>query len=121
MICENTDQKKFYITATIATLLFYFPLILSNYYYRDDFERLVSQTPGWSEYGRPFADVLAFFLSADWQWMPDSSPFFLIIALCLTIVSACLCLKIRSIPFNAVTATLLVAYLFNPFLLAAYL
>ncbi|WP_279090529.1 glucosyltransferase domain-containing protein [Bartonella apis] len=121
MICENTDQKKFYITATIATLLFYFPLILSNYYYRDDFERLVSQTPGWSEYGRPFADVLAFFLSADWQWMPDSSPFFLIIALCLTIVSACLCLKIRSIPFNAVTAALLVAYIFNPFLLAAYL
>lgn len=121
MIFKNTDQKNFCITASIATFLFYFPLILNNYYYRDDYIRLYTQTPGWSEYGRPFADVLTLFLSGDWQWLPDSAPFFLLVALFLTVVSACVSLNIRSIPFNSITAVLLVAYLFNPFLLSAYL
>ena len=120
MICDNTDQKKFLITASIATVLFYFPLVIGSYYYRDDFERLLSQKPGWSELGRPFADLLAYFLSADWQWLPDSSPFFLLVALFLTIISTCLSLKIRAIPFNATTAVLVVTYLFNPFLLSAF-
>lgn len=120
MICDNTDQKKFLITTSIATVLFYFPLVIGSYYYRDDFERLLSQKPGWSELGRPFADILAYFLSADWQWVPDSSPFFLLVALFLTIISTCLSLKIRAIPFNATTAVLVVTYLFNPFLLSAF-
>lgn len=121
MICKNTDQRNFLTTATIAALFFYFPLITGNFYYRDDFVRLVTQNPAWSEYGRPFADLLTFFLSADWQWMPDSSPFFLLVSLFLTITSACLSLKIRNVPFNATTAVLLVTYIFNPFLLSAFL
>ncbi|WP_295896173.1 glucosyltransferase domain-containing protein [uncultured Bartonella sp.] len=121
MLGKNTDQRKFLTTATIATLVFYFPLLMGSYYYRDDFERLITQKPGWSQFGRPFADLLTFFLSADWQWMPSSSPFFLLIALFLTATSACLSLKIRNIPFNPTTAVLLVAYIFNPFLLSAFL
>ena len=120
MIGDNTDQKKFLITTSIATVLFYFPLVIGSYYYRDDFERLISQKPGWGELGRPFADILAYFLSADWQWVPDSSPFFLLVALFLTIISTCLSLKIRAIPFNATTAVLVTTYLFNPFLLSAF-
>lgn len=121
MICKSTDQRNFLITATIAALVFYFPLLIGSYYYRDDFGRLVTQTPGWTEFGRPFADLLTLFLSADWQWMPDSSPFFLLAALFLTITSACLSLKIRAIPFNVTSAVLLVTYIFNPFLLSAFL
>lgn len=121
MICKNTDQKKFLITASLAILVFYFPLIILNDYYRDDYFRVSSNVPGWIDLGRPFADLLAFFLSANWQFLPDSSPFFLIVSLLIVIASTCYTLSIRKIPYTATTAVLLIGFLFNPFMLAAFL
>ena len=103
MIWKNTDQKKFLITISIAVLLFYFPLIIGSDYYRDDLFRVVQQKPGWSALGRPFADLFAYILSANWQFLPDSSPFFLVSALLILIASTYRTIQIRKIPFNKVS------------------
>lgn len=121
MICENRDQKNFLITIVVAVLAFYFPLIIGNDYYRDDLFRVVRQQPGWAELGRPFADLFAYFISADWQVLPDSSPFFLLLALVIVVVSTYYTLQIRKFQFNATTAILVVTFLFNPFLLSCFL
>ncbi|MHC5307327.1 glucosyltransferase domain-containing protein [Bartonella sp. LJL80] len=115
------NNQKFYITAILSILVFYFPLIISNDYYRDDYFRVVEQQPGWSPLGRPFADILAHIISADWQWLPDSSPLFLVVALVLIVTATCRALQVRKLPFNCTTATLLITFLFNPFLLASML
>lgn len=117
---ENRDQSKFLITTIIAVCLFYFPLVIWNYYYRDDFGRVVTQDPGWAIYGRPFADLFAYLINVDFQRLTDSSPFFLLMALFLVVFSAYKALQIRQIPFNATTAILLVTYIFNPFLLSSF-
>lgn len=121
MIYKNADHKNFLITTTIAILVFYFPLIIWNDYYKDDYFRVVLNKPDWGVLGRPFADIFAYFLSADWQFLPDSSPFFLIVALAIIIFSTCYTLSVRNIPFNALTAVLLISFIFNPFLLSALL
>ena len=121
MIYKNADHKKFLIITTIAILVFYFPLIIWNDNYKDDYFRIVFNKPDWTILGRPFADILAYFLSVDWQFLPDSSPFFLLIALLIVIFSICYTLSVRNIPFNALTGVLLIAFIFNPFLLSAFL
>lgn len=121
MIWKNTDQKKFLITISTAVLLFYFPLIIRSDYYRDDLFRVVQQKPGWSALGRPFADLFAYILSANWQFLPDSSPFFLVSALLILIASTYRTIQLRNIPFNAITAVLVITFLFNPFLLSCFL
>ncbi|EJF88704.1 glucosyltransferase domain-containing protein [Bartonella tamiae] len=121
MIEQKTNYQKFLITATLACLIFYLPLILQNDYYRDDYFRIIDRYPGWTPFGRPFADIFAYFISADWQWLPDSSPFFLIISLCLVVFSTCYALKYREIPFNTLTAILLITFIFNPFFLSSLL
>lgn len=43
-------------------MLFYYPIIYSNVYYRDDLDRAISGYYGWSSMGRPLADLTLKFI-----------------------------------------------------------
>ncbi|MFF0898737.1 glucosyltransferase domain-containing protein [Proteus mirabilis] len=58
---KTIELKKISIFFLIA-MLFYYPIIYSNVYYRDDLDRAISGYYGWSSMGRPLADLTLKFI-----------------------------------------------------------
>lgn len=63
------------ITLVLVSLLFTMPIIISNVYYRDDLDRVITGYYGWSFAARPLADLLMMLLTGSGLKLVDYAPF----------------------------------------------
>lgn len=118
--CKKSNIRFFQLV-TGALLLFYLPLLLSHPYFRDDWSRATDEIASFRAMGRVFAGYFLHFLTSDYQNLTETTPLFQFASIVVIIVCVCFALKIRKIPYTPLTATAVIAFLFNPFFIECIL
>lgn len=112
----NREGKSFSILISLS-LLFVFPLLSYGIYYRDDLDRAVTGYYGWSNSGRPLAELIIAIASSSGDQLLDIFPYTLIFS-CVFLAFSCLLVKklldSYELPGSLMSCSLLI---FNPFIL----
>lgn len=112
----HKEGKSFTILASLA-ILFVYPLLSAGVYFRDDLDRAAIGNYGWSNSGRPLADLILAIASSSGDRLLDFFPYTLIFSsICLAL--SCLLVKklldSYELPNSLMASSLLI---FNPFML----
>jgi hypothetical protein len=110
---------KYWLYPAVIAVIFYYPLLNASAYYADDLYRAYFGTFGWSQLGRPFADITALLYSStiDLQKpvIVDAYPFSWFLVVFLIVFSSVL-IHLTLLRFNkkiAFGASLI--FIINPF------
>lgn len=112
----HKEKISFTILAFLS-ILFIYPLLSYGVYFRDDLDRAVTGYYGWSNSGRPLAELIISIVSASGDRLLDFFPYTLIFS---SISVALSCLLVKKLlddyecPNSLISSSLLI---FNPFML----
>ncbi|WP_235186788.1 glucosyltransferase domain-containing protein [Serratia sp. DD3] len=78
---KQISARNAFVFVLTCCMLYAFPIILADVYYRDDFERVLNPAAGWYTLGRPTADLLMRLFSFNIFELTDTAPFTLLLGI----------------------------------------
>ncbi|EMJ9367248.1 glucosyltransferase domain-containing protein [Escherichia coli] len=111
------NDYKHLIALMLVSLLFTLPIIISNVYYRDDLDRVITGYYGWSFAARPLADILMMLISGSGIKLVDYAPYSTIIASAMVAVAAFIIKKFLDSKEVANSTFIAALFIINPLFL----